>query len=177
MADCFNCKHRHHMICIPESNDCEKVYLLDDHDVFEVNKDKCDFYEQNDIVYDFGAMYGVLRFTREIYDHSIEDYYNSARIRAFKFDPCTVVINGIVYDFDNKDNDFVEIRVIDNTLHKSKQLYQDMHVIDIYMIRRHMHIDTHQLGATMITKTIVMRYIKETNTVVINGVGYLEEEK
>lgn len=176
MADCFNCKHRHHMVCIPESRDCEKVYLLDNHDVFEVNKDKCDFYDQNDIVYDFSAMYGALRFTREIYDHSIKDDYESAKIRTFKFDPCTVVINGIIYDFDNKDNEFVEIKIIDN-IYKDEHAYQDMHVINIRMTKRQMHTYTHQYCVTMITKTVVMRYVEETNTVVINGVGYLEEEK
>lgn len=174
MADCFNCKHRHHMVCIPEGNDCEKVYLLNDHDVFEVNNDKCDFYDQNEVVYDFSAMHGALRFTREIYDHSIKGYY-SARIRTFKFDPCTVVINGIIYNFDNKDNDFVEIKIIDN-IYKDEYEYP-MNTINIQMTKRQIHTYTQQYYITMITKVIVMRYIKETNTVVINGVGYLEEEK
>lgn len=40
-----------------------------------------------------------------------------------------------------------------------------------------MYTYTHQYSATMITKTVVIRYVKETNTVVINGIGYLEEEK
>lgn len=172
MADCFNCKHRHHMVCIPESNDCEKVYLLDDHDVFEINKDRCDFYKQNDIVYDFSALYGAIRFTREIYDHSTDE--ESSTIKTFKFDPCIITINGILYDFSSDDNDFVKITFYDN---RQTKMVNGMNIVNIIIEKRQMNTYIHTYSCTLVSKTIVIRYNRETNTIIINGIGYLEEDQ
>lgn len=168
MADCFNCKHRHNMICIPESNDCEKVYLLDDHDVFEYDKDRCDFYHCKDIMYDYMTKNKAIRYTSDIADHS---FIGSDRI--FVFDPCTVIVNGLVYDlFD--ENAYNYVKIVFN-MH-SKVRDDGRYVVEIQLKYEH-DFSGYVQNIKIVAKAITVRYDKETNTVVINGIGYLEEEK
>lgn len=172
MADCFNCKHRHHMVCIPESRDCEKVYLLDDHDVFEVNNDKCDFYDRRDIVYDFGAMYGALRFTRDIFECSIDLDNVSIFNRIFAFNPCIIIVNGIAYNLSDHNIKNLEVRFNNNPSARD----DGRHIMDI-SIKFEVYPEKYSYDIKMIAKVVTVRYNKETNAVIINGIGYLEEDQ
>lgn len=176
MADCFNCKHRHHMVCIPESNDCEKVYILDDYDVFENNKERCDFYQRKDTVYDFGSMHGVLRFTRDIFDCSdASATANNVDVstifdKVFSFKPCIIIINGIMYDLSDSDIRNIKIRFHSNLINK----IDGRNIIDISIIYE-MHYGKYYHDINMVAKVVTVRYNKDTNSVIINGIEYLEE--
>lgn len=167
MADCFNCKHRHNMICIPESRDCEKVYLLDDHDMFEFNKERCDFYDCKDTMYDYMTKNKAIRYTSDIADHS---FIGSDRI--FVFDPCTVIVNGLVYDlFDETVYNYVKI-----VFNMDSEVRDDgRHIVEIQLKYEH-NFNGYVQNIKIVAKAITIRYDKDINSVIINSIGYLGEE-
>lgn len=168
MANCFNCKHRHHMICIPESNDCEKVYLLDDHDVFEVNTGRCDFYSPRDRVYDYSSHHGRVRFTRDIFYKEIYDQ-SGPFSREFSFDKCMICINGIVYDYRCFYRNIITIIDTKNTDDKGLPIFE----ISIGTKTAIRSICKHKF--VMHCKCITIH--KEDDMIIVNGLNFLGGEE
>ena len=165
MADCFNCKHRRNMVCIPESNDCEKVYLLDDHDVFEVNKDKCDFYFSRDRIYDYSSHYGSVRYTRDIFHKEIYDHSGPFK-KTFSFDNCILCINGIVNKYDH-----IILTILDTGNYDEN----DLKIFKISQCQELTRKNVRKYDIEIHCKCITIH--KEDDMIIVNGLNFLGGEE
>lgn len=96
---CANCKHRHDMICIPESEDCAPYYFLDINDLNGENDSEnsdCDYFDPIDECYTNSSLSGLLLYTDRMKEKEIK--HNDRTRARFKLDNCTVIINGAIYD-------------------------------------------------------------------------------
>lgn len=108
---CANCKHRHDMICIPESKDCAPYYFLDINDLNGENdseKNDCDYFTAIDDCYTNSSLQGLLLYTDKMKEKEVECEDETAR---FKLNESTVIINGVIYDLATAIKSGIEISI------------------------------------------------------------------
>lgn len=170
MADCFNCIHRHNMICIPESNDCEKVYLLDDKDVFETNNEKCSFYNSRNRIYDYSTFDGSIRYTHDLFDMEIDDkrdeFSRSYSLSIYDFKHVFLNINGIIKEYSRINLTITNTRKMDN---------DGLTIFEITIGQKFANGSISNHHIFIHCKCITIH--KEKDMFIINGIRFLGEEE
>lgn len=108
-VSCINCKWRKDMICIPCSKNCKSQYELSLKDLLS-NKTTCDFYRSVGDQYTFGQ--DRIFYTYDVHKNLsiMNDNLNSICICID--DPSKVIINGVMWDYEDRKKIVVQINKI-----------------------------------------------------------------
>ena len=155
---CANCKHRHDMICIPESKDCAPYYFLDIEDLNgedDSEKIDCDYFTAIDDCYTNSSLQGLLLYTDKMKEKEVECEYETVR---FKLNESTVIINGVIYDLATSIKSGIEISITPYPV-------LNYVVIELMYYNRN-YINYYSMKCR--TKCIMMSYNDTDNVVTIN---------
>lgn len=142
-VSCINCKWRKDMMCIPCNKDCKSQYELSLKDLLS-NKTTCDFYRSVEDQYTFGQ--DRIFYTYDV--HKLIDHDNNLNSICICIDdPSKVIINGVMWDYNDRKKIVVQINKI-------------FDIVDDYLIYS-IQINDNQIHC--LCKAITIRYDKYDN--------------